>query len=246
MYRTVSQHQTRDHHGDHAGTVNLLGQQVGEERHHQTDGALGEWIVELAADDVHQFADDKSDEHPTDGRERENPEPVGHGGTQPDRRGDSNPVGGERGGVVEQTLAAQQRHDVARQAQAPANGGGRNRVRWGHDGAEHHRTGQGQLGYRVERHEAHCDGGNQRKQHREAGDRPDVLAQVDVRAFQRRRVEQRGQDHEQHKVRIHLDGRQTWDGGGCQTGYDQYQRGSKSESAGNRGQNQRGREYRQQ
>ena len=99
--------------------------------------------------------------------QRERAKALAPGRRAADRRGERDLVGGQRGRVVEQAFAAEQRHDPAWQAKPTPDGRRRHRVGWGHDGAEGQRRGNSQFRHRLEGDEADRERRRQRQPHRE-------------------------------------------------------------------------------
>ena len=86
-----------------------------------------------------------ADHDPAGRRQRERGQAAAPTGRRADRRGQRHLVGGQRGRVVEQALAAEQRHDPARQPEPPADRRRRHRVGRRDDRAEGQRRRERQL-----------------------------------------------------------------------------------------------------
>lgn len=209
--RLVPEVEPGDDHGEHPGGVQLLGEEVGHERDDEPDRALQHRVAEHQTHPVHQPADERADDHPTDRGERELAEPTQHRRPGADRRGEHDPEQGEGGGVVEQALALEDRHHAALQAEAPADGRGGDRVGWGDDGAEHEGAGQGQVGNDQPRGDPDDGGGEHDEPHGQQQDGTHVLPDAQRRALQRRRVQQGREDEEQDQLGLQRHGGQTRD-----------------------------------
>ena len=172
-----------------------------DEGHHQRDRA----VEHRVGDDVlAHLGDDQEerdpDQHPAAGRDHEvqadvegvQPTPGGHGqrGAQRD----------QRGGVVEQRLALQDRHDPARQADPATDRGRRHRVRRGDHRTERQRHRPGQVRQQQLGHRGDADGGEDDQTDREQQDRSPVGVEVDERGALGGGVQQRRQQPEQDHV----------------------------------------------
>ena len=121
-------------------------------------------------------------------------------------RGDRGAQRDQRGGVVEQRLPLEDRHDPARDADAPRDRGGRDGVRRGDDGTEREGGRPGDGRDHVVGHDRDADGGERHQADREQQDRPAVGVEVDQRGLQRRGVEQRREQPDEHHLlgQVHL------------------------------------------
>jgi hypothetical protein len=152
-----------------------------------------------------QPADHQSDQYPTNcghqerehrgaGRER-----AGHG------RRDGHPECGEPGGVVEQALALEDGHDLPRDAQAPGDGDGGDRIGRRDDGAQHERRAPGQP--------LNCDVADGSNSHHagedvadgQRADGADVGAHVGQGGLETGRVQERWEEQHEDKVGSQLD-----------------------------------------
>ena len=99
--------------GDQARTAELLGGEVGEERDREPDRGVRRRVRdERPHAQVHppdEAADDDRDDHAPEEGQRELPEVEGADADRGDRGAQEH----QRGGVVEQALAFQQRHDAS-------------------------------------------------------------------------------------------------------------------------------------
>lgn len=122
---------------------------------------------------------------------------------------DGEPVGDQRRGVVDQRLALEDRHDLARHPEALEDARGGDGIRRGHDRAERERrrpaqTGDERLGHDRDHHRR-----EQHETHREEADRahvrPDVADGGEVAGTK----QDRRQEQQEDDVRLQLDCRQT-------------------------------------
>ena len=114
--------------------------------------------------------------------------------------------GHQGGGVVEQRLALEDGHDPAGQPDPAPDGGGRDRVGRGDDGADGEGDRPGDVGDQRVHHDADAEGGEGDQADAEQQDRAPVGVEVDQRGLHGGRVEQRGQQAEEHHVvpEVHL------------------------------------------
>jgi hypothetical protein len=110
------------------------------------------------------------------------------------------PVRDERGPVVDEALAFDDRHDATRRTQPPHDRGRRDRVRGRDDRAEHEGRRPGQLRHDCVRDDRDGDHGQQDEPDREHPDRPHIRAQVSERREEGRRVEERRQHPDEHEL----------------------------------------------
>ena len=139
----------------------------------------------------------------THGRDDETEPDLPHGDRAAGRR-DRHAQRDDRGGVVDQALALQDRHDAPRQPDPAGDRRGRDGVRRRDDRAE--RECRRPLDRQDRMHE-HRDpgGGEQHQPDAEQGDRPPVRPEVDQRRPDGRGVEQRRQQADQHDLRRQLE-----------------------------------------
>ena len=214
------------HHRQHAAAVELLGQCVGAERQQQEDGHLDQGIRQLAQEPGTNHAESQTDPHPDDDGEDEQPEAVPDRHTAAEGGDQRDPIGGQRGRVVEQALAAQDGQDASRQLQRAGDGRRGHRIRRRDHRAQDQRQRPAELvaGHQVG-HRADDHRGEQHQADRQQRNRTDIGPQVEVGAVQRG-VEQQGRQHpEQHDVGVQLDVGDPRHEGQRQTGHHQHQRG---------------------
>jgi hypothetical protein len=111
----------------------------------------------------------------------------------------------QRRPVVREVLALDDRHDPARHAEAPDDLRGRDGVGGGDDRAEHERDAPGHAGQLV-RDDGHHAGGGEDEADGQPADRPDVALQLARIGEERRAVQQRRKEDEQHEVRAQRHG----------------------------------------
>ena len=144
-------------------------------------------------------ADRRGDHELPDGLPRR--EGARHGGD------DGGAIQHQCGGVVDQALPFEDRHDAMRDAKPPGDGRGRDRVGRGDDGAEDERRGPAEARHECVRHGG--DGGR-RGQHqpdREERDGPEVRLEVAERGEVRRRPENGRQEDQEDDVGTEPHGR---------------------------------------
>ena len=124
------------------------------------------------------------------------------------RRGDREAVEDEGGGVVEQALAFQHGDDALGQAEVLQDGGRRDRVRRGDDGAERDRGGPGQVGHQQLGGHGHHGRREQDRAEGEQQDRAEVGAEGGPVRPVGARLEERRQEEDQSQLRIEFDRRQ--------------------------------------
>jgi hypothetical protein len=109
----------------------------------------------------------------------------------------------QRGGVVDEALAGEDRHHLLGQPQLAAHRDGGDGVRRGDDRAQNQRRPERQR-YHHEPggHRRHGERGDHDQADAQTQDRPDVAQERREREGQRRRVEQGRQHHRQQDVRI--------------------------------------------
>jgi hypothetical protein len=225
--------------GEQAGGVQALGEQVDPERHEQAERALDVRVVEPDPDAVHQPAGTEPDGGTADRRQREHPRPLRH--RDPGARGhrDEDAEQGQRGGVVDQALPAEDRHQPAGQAEPAADGQRGHRVRGRDDRAQHQAGGERQPRDDPGRDQPDGDGGERDQADGEQCDRPGVGADVAVGRVERRGVQQRREHHQQDHVRVERDRDHARRQRHHEAGGDQHQRGREPEPAAQRRDGQR-------
>ena len=138
-----------------------------------------------------------------------------HREVDPDRgEGDTTRQGGDRGTqrhqrgrVVEQRLALEDRHDAPGQADAAGDRGGGDRVRGGDDRADGEGRGPPQAGSSGVHDRPHHQGGHHARRTESRRMEATVGVEVDQRGLHRRRVEQ-GRRRPEHDLVVQVDGRQ--------------------------------------
>jgi hypothetical protein len=112
------------------------------------------------------------------------------------------PVGDERGGVVDEALALEDGHDAPRDAEALRDGHGGHGVGRPDDRSERERGAPRQAVQERVRDDRHARHGGQHETHGEQGDRAQVGAQIAQVREERAEVEQRRQEDDQDQVRL--------------------------------------------
>ena len=200
----------RDRGGD-AGEAELLGRQVGGVAAHERDRDLDRRIVEALAHLGDHPADGEADRGAAEAGVDELRTGLPGAEAAGEHGRDRDLVGDQRGRVVDQRLALDDRHDAARDAEAPGDRGRGDGVGGGDDRAEHERGGpRHAVDHRVGDHRD-AAGGGEHEPDRERADRPDVLPQLPQPGEVRRRVEQRRQEDQQHEVWLELEVRDARD-----------------------------------
>ena len=121
--------------------------------------------------------------------------------------GDRELVDGQAGAVVDQRLTLEDRGDAIGCAQAPEHGSRRDRIGGSEDRAQHQCWSPPDTRDRVS-HRRHGGHRHQHEADREQPDRAGVSSKILGRGAERRGVDQRRQEHEQHGVGVDL-----WRGG---------------------------------
>ncbi len=211
--RLVAQQQAGDHHREHSGAVDLLGRHVGDERRDQRDAGVDDRVGHAAAHTADDEEQQQADGHAPGGGEQEVQADVEHGDLVAERDGgarapdrDGGPQGHQGGRVVEQRLALQDRDDPARDADAAGDRGRRHGVRRRDDRAEGERRRPGHVRDDVVGHHRDADRREGDQPDRQQQDRATVGVEVDQRRLQRRGVQQRRQQPDQHHLggQVHL------------------------------------------
>ena len=151
----------------------------------------------LADDDEEQ----ESDEDAATRRDHEVASESGPGDGRHDRR----TQGHQGGGVVEQRLALEDRHDPAREADPPRDRRRRDGVGRCHDGTDREAGTPAEVGQQPVHEHGDAGGGEGDQPDRQQEDRPPVGVEVDEARLDRRGVEQWRQQPEQHDFRAQLD-----------------------------------------
>ncbi len=196
--RLVPEDEPGDHDRDHARGVDRLRQQIGGEGRHEGKRRVEHRIGDPLADDAHERRHEEAERDPATccEKEVEHDAAGGHGAGQ---GGDGRSQGHERRGIVEERFALENRHDLSRQADASGDGRGGDRI-----GRRHHRAQGDTRGERdIEKPPGDGSDGNRRaddQSHRKKSDRPPVRFHVDERRADRRGVEQRRKEADQHQI----------------------------------------------
>ena len=144
--RLVAEQQPGDHHRQHPRGVDLLGDEVHGERAQQRHGRVGDDVVDVPAELGEQDRrDDARRRTPPTADSRKSPA-TSSSGDGADDRGDRRAQAHDRGRVVDEALALQDRHDPPRHADPAGDRGGRDRVRRGDHGAERQRRAASAIG----------------------------------------------------------------------------------------------------
>ena len=111
----------------------------------------------------------------------------------------------EPGAVVDETLALDDRHELARNAEATRDRGRRERVRRGDDRPEHERARPREVFDHRVCDDGHADGRHGDEAHRQQPDRPCGRSQVAKRGEEGRAVEERRQHAEEDELGLELE-----------------------------------------
>ena len=147
--------QAGDHRRDHAGGAELLGREEGGVGRQEGDRDLHRRVLDARPDlrdhPPHRQADRPPAQH-RDGEGRERPRTTERA---PDRGRDGDSVDRQRGRVVQQALALEERHDPSRYGEPRDDGGRRDRVGRRDDRAERQRDGPWDAGDQRVRDHGH-------------------------------------------------------------------------------------------
>ena len=196
--------------GQHAGDAGGGRRKIREVAAEHGDRHLDRRVVDTAAHLPHDPADPEPDRDPAGDVQDDPARRVEQRERSADGRADRGLVEHERGSVVDEALALDDRDDPPRRAQARRDLGRRERVGRRHDRPEREGDGPRKSDPRVrdDRNRDHRRGHEPERQQR---DRPLVRAQVAQRGEERAGVEERRQDGHEHDVRGQRDLRQTGD-----------------------------------
>ena len=193
----------RDRGGD-AGEPELLGRQVGGVAGEQGDRDLHRRVVQP----LPHLGDDPADGEPERRAADAGVEELGAGlpggEAAGEHGGDRDLVGDQRGRVVDQRLALDDRHDPAGDADAARDRGGGDGVGGGDDRAEDEGGGPRHVVDHGVGDERDRERGRQHQPDREHADLAHVLAQLAQAGEEARAVEQRREEDEQDEVRLQL------------------------------------------
>ena len=188
----------------HAGYPDRLRREVGEVGGEERDRDLDRRVVQTRANPGDDGADRDADGDPAGDRHDELAARLERAEAARDHRGDRELVGHERGAVVDQALALDDRHRPSGHTEAASDRRGGDRVRGGDDRAEH----EGFRPAKVERLVSDHRDDDHRREHeadRQERDRADGALQLAQRREEGGRVEQRGEQDEQDELRLELD-----------------------------------------
>ena len=189
---------------EHARDAERLRRQVAEVAAEESDRDLDRRVVEPLAQLADQVADHEADADAAEHDEHEVPARVEEREGAGDHRGDGEAVGDERGAVVDQALALDQRDQARRQPEPLGDRAGGGRIGRRDDCSEHERLRPAEAGDDCVR-----DGGDgkHRDEHepdREEPDRLHVRPELAQRGEERAAVEQRRQHRDEHEVRVQV------------------------------------------
>ena len=222
--RLVTQQQAGHDDGDHARRVHLLGGDVRRERDHQGEAAVEHRVGQVPAELGDDEEEDEADHHASAGGKHEveadvdDVEPAALGDRQRGAERD------QRGRVVEQGLALEDRHDPPGQPDPAADRGRRHRVRRCDDGPDRECDRPRDAGQQQVRHQPDPERRERHQPDRQQQDRSPVGLEVDQRGALRRGVQEGRQQPEQHDVLGELDVRHHRDVGRHDPDEDQQER----------------------
>ena len=235
--RLVPEQQAGDDDRDDPGGVDLLGGDEG----HEGDDERDRGVQHRVGDQLAQLGDDDEDDEADGGSPQRRDEellPDVEGLHSDGHRGDGGTQRDEGGGVVEQRLALEDRHDPAGQPYSPGDRGGRDGVRGRDDRADGEGHGPGDVGDQGVHDDAHAQGREHHQADRQQQDRAAVGVEVDERGLDRRGVQQRRQQPEQHHVGLEVDLRDPRDVRARDPDRDQQQRRREVDAVGQGGERQ--------
>ena len=187
--------QPRREHRHDPGSVDGIGGQIGGEGQDDAPDRLEIGVAQQAVDEFEQRGDDepdqrapRRDEQELHHRRRDREAP---GRDRLHREGEQH----ERGRVVDDALAFDQRHHPARRAEPAHDRDRRGRVGRGENGAQGHRRAERQARDQPMREQADRGHGRHDEADRQDEDRAQALAEFAPGQMQRRLVEDRRQQH---------------------------------------------------
>ena len=205
QHRRQAAHVDADGHGgEHAGDADRLRRQIGEVAAEQGDRHLDRRGVDAPPGERDDGADDDADRDAAENDDDELTARLEEAEGPGDDSGDGELVGDERGAVIDQRLAFDDRDDPPRDPEAAGDGRGRDGVGRRDDRPEHERRRPIEA-ERVVGDDRNPDHRRKHEADRERRDLTDVAAQLAERREVRRRVEQRRQDHDQDEIRVERD-----------------------------------------
>ncbi len=189
---------------EHARSADRVGGYEGRIAREQRDGDAHLGVLRALADLGDDPTDCEPDRDPAGGGQHEVQARVREREASADDRGDGDAEGDQRGCVVEQALALDDADLAAGRVEPAHDHRAGERVGGGDDRPEHERDLPGHAGYelvrdcrdRAHRHQDETDAGDR--------DRPEVPAQIAEVREEGGAVEQRGQEDDEHDVRIEV------------------------------------------
>ncbi len=158
--------ETGGDHRDDTRAVQFLGRVVRGKRDDDADGGLHRRVGEPDTHPGHDHPDEEAHDQAAEGGHREREDPFADRRGGPHRRGERDPERGEGRRVVEQALAAEQRHHPARQTEPAADRLRRHRVRRRDDRTEDQCRGEREIG-----DDEVCDVSDHQGRHQRQADR---------------------------------------------------------------------------
>ena len=239
--RLVAQQQARDDDRDHPGGVDLLGRQVGRERHDERDAGVELRVGDPLAHPGDQREDDDADEDAAGGGPHEVETDLPDTRAPPSRstitavavRRATRAVASLRSDSPSRIVTTRRGSPIRRPiAVAATASGGATTAPIANDAA-HEMPGQELV------HEgADADGGEGHQPDRQQQDRSPVGVEVDQRALDRGRVQQRRQHAEQHDLGLEVDLGDAGEERRHDADRDQHQRCGQVQPLGQRGEGQ--------
>ena len=216
---------------EHARQAESIGREIGRERDDDRDQDLDRRVVEPPKDLARDTTDDDADGDPADRGDDEPGQRFGEdeAGADGEHRG---PIGDQRGRVVEQRLAFDERPDDPRRPESAEDRRGRQRVGRADDRTERERGRPAQAGDERVRHHRDEDHREQDQADREADERREVRAEIADRGFGRGGEEQRRQEDEQDQVGLEVDAGKARDEGQRETAQHEQCRIRHADAAG--------------
>ena len=194
--------------GEHTRDTDRGGREVRQIAREEGDRDLRRRVVDTAADLAHHVPDGEADRDAADDIHDEMPRRVPERERAGNRRGDGGLIEDEGHPVVDETLSFENRCDAPRDVQATYDLGCRESVRRRDDRAEGERRGPGETVDHDVRDECDTDRRHCDETDRKQCDRPQIRAQVTEPGEERRRIEKRWQDRDEHEIGRKLQARQ--------------------------------------
>jgi len=168
---------------------------------------------EASQDLTRDTADDGPDQDPASRCDHEPDQGFREDECAAERRDHRGPIGDQRGRIVEQRLAFDQRPNDPRRPEPAEDRRGGQGVSRADDRSERERRGPAQTGHQGVGHERHQDHREQHQPDRETNQRGDVRAKIADRGFRCGGKQQRRQEDEQDQVGLEFDPGKTGDEG---------------------------------